>query len=310
MVNFSYTNETHSTIEELHIIENGITGVINVHPHTDIVITTLGSMTTGSLIGTNTTPPAPLPKSEPGKIPDSNDGAWQLWDLISKENPTFGNPANFCTRVPESNWESFTVTLENPAFLEYMTKWTHNAPGTGALMTLKDSPWLLSIVVPHQPHFITQPKDVEVFWGYALHPEAIGKYCKKSMLECSGQEIFAELLQELHINPTFQSEVLASAITIPCSMPYITSQFLTRGPHDRPQVIPKGCTNFAFVGQFVEMPLDTVFTVEYSVRGAETAVYRLMGMDREPKQVYKGDRDVAVLAKTLIALCENQVQPA
>lgn len=60
----------------------------------------------------------------------------------------------------------------------------------------------------------------------------------------------------------------------------------------------------------MEMPLDTVFTVEYSVRGAETAVYGLMGIDREPKSVYKGERDVAVLAKTLIALCENQVDPA
>lgn len=310
MVNFSYTNETNTTVEELHIIENGITGVVNVHPHTDVVITTLGSMTTDSLIGTNTTPPAPLPRSEPGETPDCNDGAWQLWKRISKENPTFGNPTNFCTRIPESNWESFTVTLKSPAFLEYMTEWTHNTPGTGALMTLKDSPWLLSIVIPHQPHFITQPKDIEVFWGYALHPEAIGKYCKKSMLECSGQEILAELLQELHLYSGFQNEVLASAITIPCSMPYITSQFLTRGPHDRPQVIPKGCTNLAFVGQFVEMPLDTVFTVEYSVRGAETAVYELMGMDCKPKAVYKGERDVAVLAKTLMALCENHVHPA
>lgn len=58
------------------------------------------------------------------------------------------------------------------------------------------------------------------------------------------------------------------------------------------------------------MPLDTVFTVEYSVRGAETAVYELMGMDCKPKAVYKGERDVAVLAKTLMALCENHVHPA
>jgi oleate hydratase len=267
-------------------------------------------MTASSLIGTNTTPPAPLPTSEPKKIPESTDGSWQLWDRISKENPLFGNPANFCTRVPESNWESFTVTLKSPKFLEYMAKWTHNEPGTGALMTLKDSPWLLSIVIPHQPHFINQPKDVEVFWGYALTPSAIGKYAKKPMLECSGSEIFSELLQELHINDTFRTEVLASSITIPCSMPFITSQFLTRGPHDRPDVIPKGSTNLAFVGQFVEMPLDTVFTVEYSVRGAETAVYGLMGMDREPKSVFKGERDVAVLAKTLVALCEDGVNPA
>lgn len=177
-------------------------------------------------------------------------------------------------------------------------------------MTLKDSPWLLSIVIPHQPHFINQPTDIEVFWGYALHPEKEGKYIKKPMLACSGEEIFSEFLQNLHINETFRAEVLASAITIPCSMPFITSQFLTRGPHDRPEVVPKGSTNLAFVGQFVEMPLDTVFTVEYSVRGAETAVYGLMNMDRQPKSVYKGERDVAVLAKTLVALCENQVEPA
>lgn len=309
VVNFSYTNETNTTIEELHIIENNITGIINVHPHTDIVITTLGSMTTGSQIGTNTTAPAPLPVSEPNKILDSNDGAWSLWNRISQQNLLFGNPANFCTRIPESNWESFTVTLNGPKFLKYMAKWTHNEPGTGALMTLKDSPWLLSIVIPHQPHFINQPKEIEVFWGYALHPEAVGKYCKKPMLQCSGREIFKELMKELHINEIFETEVLASAITIPCSMPFITSQFLTRGPHDRPEVIPKGCTNLAFIGQFVEIPIDTVFTVEYSVRGAETAVYGLMGLDRKPKSVYQGERDVVVLAKTLVALCENRVNP-
>jgi oleate hydratase len=267
-------------------------------------------MTTGALIGTNTRPPAPLPISELSKLPDSTDGSWQLWDIISKDAPQFGNPSNFCTRVAESNWESFTVTLKSPKFLDYITKWTQNAPGTGALMTLKDSNWLLSIVIPHQPHFLNQPNDITVFWGYALHPSQEGNYIKKPMLSCSGEEIFSELLQHLHINAPFREEVLQSAITIPCSMPYITSQFLARGPHDRPPVIPKGSTNLAFIGQFVEMPLDTVFTVEYSVRGAEMAVFGLMGMDREVRGVYKGERDLAVLAKTLVALCEDGVGAA
>ena len=33
-------------------------------------------------------------------------------------------------------------------------------------------------------------------------------------------------------------------------LPYITSQFLTRAPSDRPQVVPAGSISFAFVGKF------------------------------------------------------------
>jgi oleate hydratase len=44
--------------------------------------------------------------------------------------------------------------------------------------------------------------------------------------------------------------------------------------------VPPGSKNFAFISQFVEMPDDVVFTVEYSVRAAQTAVYQLLGIDR------------------------------
>jgi oleate hydratase len=218
VVNVSYTDKTNTTVEDLHIIENGMTGVVHIHS-TDIVIITLGSMTTGSVLGTNTTPPAPLPISKPDTAPDSLDGSWALWHRLSLENPKFGNPLKFCTRIQESTWESFTVTLKSPEFLKHMTEWTKNEPGTGALMTLKDSAWLMSIVIPHQPHFINQPKDVQVFWGYGLFPDKVGDYVKKPMYECSGEEIFSELLQHLQVplEPT-----LKDAITIPCVMPYIT----------------------------------------------------------------------------------------
>ena len=39
-------------------------------------------------------------------------------------------------------------------------------------------------------------------------------------------------------------------------MPYITSQFMPRKISDRPKVIPEGCVNLAFIGQFVELPGD------------------------------------------------------
>jgi oleate hydratase len=59
-----------------------------------------------------------------------------------------------------------------------------------------------------------------------------------------------------------------SSITIPCSTLYITSQFLTRGSGDRPEITPKGSTNLAFTGQSVEIPQDVVFAVGCSVRSA------------------------------------------
>ena len=119
------------------------------------------------------------------------------------------------------------------------------------------------------------------------------------MDECSGAEIFEELLAHLRfpLQPT-----LENAITIPCLMPYITSQFLTRKPGDRPEVLPQGSINLAFLGQFVEIEDDVVFTVEYSVRGAQEAVYGLMGLKKKPIKVYHGDHNPVVLAKALKTL--------
>ncbi len=78
-------------------------------------------------------------------------------------------------------------------------------------------------------------------------------------------------------------------------MPFITSQFLRRERGDRPQVAPAGWQNLAFVDQFCELPDDVVFTVEYSVRSAQTAAYSLLGLDRDPPAVYKGTHDPRVL---------------
>ena len=65
---------------------------------------------------------------------------------------------------------------------------------------------------------------------------------------------------------------------------------------------PKGSRNLAFMGQFCEMPDDVVFTVEYSVRSAQTAVYALLGSKRRPPAVYKGEFDPRVIYKAFRAL--------
>jgi oleate hydratase len=60
------------------------------------------------------------------------------------------------------------VTLKNPKFFDEMTRFSANDPGTGGLVTFKDSNWLMSIVLAHQPHFANQPREVHVFLGLWL----------------------------------------------------------------------------------------------------------------------------------------------
>ncbi|OCK82675.1 67 kDa myosin-cross-reactive antigen family protein [Lepidopterella palustris CBS 459.81] len=280
------------TVNEIHMIEDGTPMTAQVDP-ADIVMVTLGSMTACSTVGTNLTPPSKI--LEEGL----QGGSWDLWKKMAAKNDNLGNPTNFSSRIQESKWEAFTVTLNDPELLRRIEGFTHNEPGTGALMTFKDSNWLMSIMVPRQPHFIDQPKDIEVLWGYSLFPDKQGNFVKKPMTECSGKEIMEELLGHLHfpLHP-----ILEHSITIPCMMPFITSQFLTRQWGDRPLVIPEGSTNLALVGQFVEIPEDTVFTIEYSVRGAQMAVYGLMGLDKKPKPIYKGEYHIGVLTDAMMKI--------
>jgi oleate hydratase len=60
-----------------------------------------------------------------------------------------------------------------------------------------------------------------------------------------------------------------------------------------PSVLPLS-KNLAFISQFVEIPEDVVFTVEYSVRVAQMAVYELLGITREIPPILHRDRSVKV----------------
>jgi len=230
----------------------------------DLVVFQNGSMTDASSLGSMTEAPAPLTRAD--------SGGWELWERLAKEPFDFGNPAAFNRCIAQSCWESFTVTLKNPAFFDAMQRLSGNVAGTGGLVTFKDSRWLMSIVLAHQPHFADQPHDVQVFWGYALLPDRIGDFVAKPMADCTGEEILQELCGHLR----FDQETMASANCIPCRMPYITSMFMPRAKSDRPAPVPKATKNFAFVSQFVEIEDDVVFTVEYSVRAAQIAVYALL----------------------------------
>jgi oleate hydratase len=142
------------------------------------------------------------------------------------------------------------------------------------VLSLAESNWKISLNIPHQPTLRSQTADTYVFSGYALAPEKEGNHVKKPMLACSGQEIMSELLELLNFP---LKPILSLSVTIPCVVPGLTAPLLSRVMEDRPQVIPEGMTNLALLGQFVDIPGEPTGTLEYSVRGAEIAVAKLLG---------------------------------
>ena len=286
------------TVRGIHCEEDELGEDIKVNAG-DKVLITLGSMTEASSLG-SMDQPAPLRGQRDG-------GSWALWEAIAAFQPHFGRPSNFTGRIAESKWMSFTTTLHDPTFFDRIRDLTGNVPGEGGLISFPESRWLASIVLPHQPHFIGQPNDVNVFWGYGLFVDKTGDFVKKPMRAASGREIMTEILGHLRLEAD-AGRILETCTCIPCMMPFITSQFLCRAKGDRPQVVPEGSKNLAFIGQFCELPDDVVFTVEYSVRSAQTAVYSLLSLNRTPPPVYKGQYDPRVLLEAFLAIHDIDVE--
>jgi oleate hydratase len=278
--------------------QNGQTGEIRVADK-DLVIVTLGSMTESSSLGSMDSAPVLKGKQE--------GGSWALWEKIAARQPDCGHPASFTDHIEESKWVSFTTTFHDPTFFNRIRDLTGNVPGEGGLLTFPESSWLASIVLPHQPHFIGQPENVNVLWGYGLSVDKPGDFVKKPMSACTGREIMTEIMGHLRLEAD-ADKILESCICIPCMMPFITSQFLRRSKGDRPHVVPERSKNLAYIGQFCELPDDVVFTVEYSIRSAQTAVYSLLGLHRIPPRVYKGQHDPRILLNAFLTLHDKNIQ--
>ncbi|MBF0409252.1 MAG: oleate hydratase [Candidatus Riflebacteria bacterium] len=275
------------TIETLYLKRGDKTEKISVRKQ-DLVFITNGSMTDSSTLGSMTRAPELL----------TTGTSFQLWEKMAAKQSGLGNPAVFAGDIQKAKWESFTVTCKDPTFFKLMIEFSGNQPGTGGLVTLKDSSWLMSVVFPKQPHFINQPDNIQVFWGYALFVDNKGDYVNKKMSECTGEEILIELCSHLRFNKHLPL-ILKTSNCIPCMMPFITSQFMPRVISDRPLVVPEGATNFGFVSQFCEVPNDCVFTVEYSVRAAQMAVYSLLDIKKEIPAIHEYWKDPKVLYQTI-----------
>lgn len=261
----------------------------------DLCFVTNGCMTDNATLGDYRTP-APAPEGRPA--------SGELWARLAEKRPGLGDPEPFFCHEHETGWLSFTVTCKGNRLLKKIESFSGNVPGSGALMTFCDSNWLMSIVVAAQPHFKDQPMDTTVFWGYGLYADKYGDYVKKTMNECTGEEILTELAHHLHLEQELEELKSDIVDVVPCRMPYIDAQFQPHKLADRPPVPPENSVNFAMIGQFVEIPADMVFTEEYSVRSARLAAYALTGARLPVCPVSAYYKNPAVLLRALKKFCQ------
>ncbi|OQP60447.1 oleate hydratase [Niastella vici] len=275
----------------IHLTTAAGDDVIPLGPE-DYLMVTLGSLTADATYGGN--------YDIPELIRDRKDGAWALWERIAQKDSNFGRPASFFGNIDDHKWKSFTLTMHGDKLLKRLIEFSNNEPGTGALMTFVDSGWLMSIVVPYQPHFAGMPKNTYTLWGYGLFVDKPGDYVRKSMAASNGKEILTELIHQLGFEDIL-TEVLDTTDVTTVMMPYASSMFACRATGDRPAVVPEGAQNFAFLGQYTELPEDVVFTVEYPVHTAMHAVYRLLQVDKNIPPIYHGLLDPVVGIQALEA---------
>ena len=269
--------------------ENGAEGGVDLGPD-DLVFITIGSLVENTDNGDHHTP---------AKLNEGPAPAWDLWRRIAAKDPAFGRPDVFGAHIPESKWHSATITTLDKRIPKYIEKIAKRDPfkgkvTTGGIVTVKDSSWLCSWTVNRQPHFKNQPKGQIVCWFYSLFVDKPGDYVKKTMQECTGEEITQEWLYHLGV-PIEEIQELAAtgAKTVPTTMPYVTAFFMPRQAGDRPDAVPAGSVNFAFIGQFAESKeRDCIFTTEYSVRVSMEAVYTLLNVDRGVPEVFNSTYDV------------------
>jgi len=276
----------------IHWRQAGLEGGVDLGPN-DLLFMTIGSLTENSDNGNHRTPA----KLKTGPAP-----AWDLWRRIAAKDPAFGHPEVFGSHIPETKWESATVTTLDERIPKYIQKIAKRDPFsgkvvTGGIVTAKDSSWLLSWTVNRQPHFKHQPKDQIVVWVYALFVEQPGDYVKKPMQDCTGEEITQEWLYHLGVPVEDIPEMAATgATTVPVMMPYVTAFFMPRQAGDRPDVVPADAINFAFIGQFAQSrERDCIFTTEYSVRTPMEAVYTLLNVERGVPEVFNSTYDIRSL---------------
>lgn len=265
----------------------------------DLVFVTNGSITESSTYGSH---------HQAARPTQALGGSWKLWENLARQSADFGHPDVFCKNLPGRSWFiSATATVKNPQVEPYIERLTkrdlHDGKvNTGGIITVTDSNWMLSWTIHRQPHFKKQKENETIVWIYGLYSNTKGDYIKKRIVDCTGEEITKEWLYHLGVPEALIDDLAkeSSINTVPVYMPFVTSYFMPRVKGDRPDVVPEGSANLAFIGNFAESPSrDTVFTTEYSVRTAMEAVYTLLDVDRGVPEVFNSIYDLRELMRAM-----------
>ena len=271
----------------------------------DFVFITNGGLVESTTEGNQNTPAGFNPALKKGS-------GWDTWNRIAAVDPSFGHPQKFIYDPNLTKWMSATATTLDDEIIPYIEKITGRSPFgghtvTGGIVSVKDSNWLMSWTINRQQQFRDQPADQISVWIDALLPDNPGNYIRKKMQDCTGEEICEEWLYHMGV-PTDRIHELASnhCNTIPVMMPYVDAFFMPRELGDRPDVVPDGAVNFAFIGQFAEEPRDTIFTTEYSMRTGMEAVYTLCDVDRGVPEVWNSEYDVRDMLNAAVKLRDGE----
>jgi oleate hydratase len=197
------------TASRLDCERNGEATSVAIAPE-DVVLVTLGSQAADLSVGSMTEAPRPQRSERP----------WALWQRLAAGRTDFGNPDVFFgpAHVPDTQWVTFTVTTTGTEFFDQMTALTGSKPGSGGLVTLKDSSWLVTVTIFHQPEVMTEPSGTSLWWGFLLYPDRTGDFIKKSGNACTGAEILEEVLRQLRFERQLDA-IMASSVCIPAIFP-------------------------------------------------------------------------------------------
>lgn len=280
------------TVTGLHASCRGKESYIKLNAGDDVVVT-LGCMTDNATFGDYDTPAGYDP---------SYPMSAQLWRSIAAKKQGLGNPDKFFAHPDKSKWMTFSCTFKGSTFMDWLERYTHNKTGEGLLTTFTGSPWHMEMRNPLPPYFENQPDGYTYMFLCAFYPDEPGRYTGKPATACTGKEFLDEILMSLPMDEETRAKCYDEVVAaVPVMLPYTDAHFLPRAAGDRPEVVPAGSTNLGLIGQYVEIPEDVVFTEEYSVRGARTAVYQLLDMNKAVCPVRPVQYDIRVILAALVA---------
>lgn len=96
-------------------------------------------------------------------------------------------------------------------------------------------------------------REVQTALGYGMRLDTNGDHVPVSMSRATGRQLIDEVVGQLGMERRV-ADVRMTTSARSVLLPYVGSPLAPRSPGDRPPSVPDGARNFAFLGQYVEIP--------------------------------------------------------